>query len=57
MVKIWRNKIYYLKGCVLIATKQAGEEEGFNPVGVDTLGPVARGCLKAIFRNATQRTW
>jgi len=42
---------------VLIATKQAGEGEGFNPVGVDTLGPVVRGCLKAIVRNATQRVW
>ena len=34
-----------------------GEGEGFNLVGVDTLGPVVRGCLKAIVRNATQRAW
>jgi hypothetical protein len=34
-----------------------GRGKGFNPVGVDTLGPVVRGCLKAIFRNATQRVW
>ena len=26
-------------------------------MGVDSLGPVVRGCLKVIFRNATQRAW
>ena len=26
-------------------------------MGVDTLGPVVRGCLKAVVRNATQRAW
>jgi len=27
------------------------------PVGVDTLGPVVREYLKAIFRNDNQRAW
>jgi len=57
MFKYDAIKLYYLKGCVLIASKPKGEGKGFNPVGVDTLGPVVRGCLKAIFRNATQRAW
>ena len=48
MVKYNAIKLYYLKSCVLIASKQAGEGEGSNPVDVDTLGPVIRGCLKAI---------
>jgi len=26
-------------------------------VGVDTLGPVVRGCLKATFRNLTRKAW
>jgi len=26
-------------------------------VGVDKLGPVVRGCLKAIIRNVTRRAW
>jgi len=33
------------------------EGERFNPVGLDTLGPVIRGCLKGIVHNVTQRAW
>ena len=38
-------KLYYLKGCLLIASKQMVEGVGFNPVGVVTLGQGTRGCL------------
>jgi len=43
---------FYL--CVLTASKQARER---GRVGVDTLGSVVRGCLKAIVCNATQSAW
>jgi len=37
--------------------KQEGWGKGFIPLGVDALGLVVRGYLKAIARNVTQRAW